>query len=54
MIEAEEPKVTGIEISCDSTNKSDANLKDLSNSFLHRIVAREQILPYTDVVRWEI
>ena len=54
LIEAEGPKVTGIEISCDNTSKSDANLKDLADSFLHRIVAREQILPYTDVVRWAI
>jgi len=54
LIEAEEPKVTGIQVSFDSTSKSEANLKDLANSFLHKIAAREQILPYTDVVRWEI
>ena len=39
LIEAEEPKVTEIEISCDNTSKSDANLKDLADSFLHRIAA---------------
>ena len=54
LIEAKEPKVTGIQVSCDSTSKSEANLKDLANSFMHRIAAREKILPYTDVVRWEI
>jgi hypothetical protein len=26
----------------------------LADSFLHRIAAREQILPYTDVVKWAI
>jgi len=54
LIEAEEPKVTAVQATADSTRKSDATLKDLADSFLHRIAAREQILPYTDVVRWEI
>ena len=38
----------------DPFKKSDATLKELADSFLHRIAAREQVLPYTDVVRWEI
>ncbi len=54
LIEAEGPMMTVVQASADSTRKSDANLKDLANSFLHRIAAREQILPYTDVVRWAI
>lgn len=54
LIEAEEPQKTVVQASADSTQKSDATLKDLANSFLHRIAAREQILPYMDVVRWEI
>ena len=54
LIEAEEPRVMGIQVSCDSTSKSEANLKDLANSFLHRIAAWEKILPYTDVVRCAI
>lgn len=37
-----------------STNKSEASLKDLADSFLHRIAAREKILPYIDVVRWVV
>ena len=51
LLEAEQPKVTVIEASVDVLKKSDATLKDLANSFLHRIAAREQVLPYTDVVR---
>ena len=54
LIEAEEPKVTVTEATADPLRKSDATLKDLADSFLHRIAAREQILPYTDVVRWAI
>ena len=42
------------EATADPTRKSDSTLKDLADSFLHRIAAREQILPYTDVVRWAI
>lgn len=38
----------------DLLRKSESTLKDLADSFLHRIAAREQILPYTDVVRWAI
>jgi len=54
LIEAEEPQVTTIQATTDLTRKSDAALKDLVDSYLHRIAAQEQILPYTDVVRWAI
>lgn len=54
LIEIEEPKVTTVEATADSTRKSEGTLKDLADSFLHRIAAREQILPYIDVVRWAI
>ena len=54
LIEAEEPKVIVVQATADSTWKSDGTLKDLADYFLHRIAAREQILPYTDVVRWAI
>jgi len=54
LIEAEEPEETMEEATVGSTNKSEASLKDLANSYLHRIVAREKFLPYTDVVRWLI
>ena len=35
-----------------SSNTSEATLKELACSFLHRIAARPRILPYTDMVRW--
>lgn len=54
LIEAEEPQLTTVQAIADSTRKSEGTLKDLADSFLHRIAAREQILPYTDVVRWAI
>lgn len=54
LIEAEEPEVTTVQATADTTRKSDATLKDLADSYLHRIVAREKILPYKDVVRWAI
>ena len=54
LIESEQPAITGVEATADSSRKSDNTLKDLADSFLHRIAAREQILPYTDVVRWAI
>jgi len=54
LIEAEEPKVTEVQATTDSTRKSDRTLKDLADSFLHRIAARGQILPYTDIVKWAI
>jgi len=37
-----------------STSKSEASIKDLADSFLHRIAAREKILPYIDVFRWVV
>lgn len=54
LIEAEGPMVTEVEILYDNTSKSDANLNNLADSFLHRIAAREQVLPYIDVIRWAI
>lgn len=42
------------EATADSNNKSEASLKDLADSYLHRIAAREKILPYTDVVKWVV
>ena len=54
LVEAEEPQQTSVRATAGSRRKSDATLKDLAYSYLHRIAAREQILPYTDVVRWEI
>jgi len=54
LLEAEEPKVTEIQATADSTSKSEGTLKDLADSFLHRIAAIEQMLPYIDIVKWAI
>ena len=54
LIEAEEPERTTVQATTGSTQKSDATLKDLANSYLHRIAAREIFFPYTDVVKWVI
>lgn len=54
LLEAEGPKVIEIEETVDSTNKFEGTLKDLADSFLHRIPSTKQILPYTDIVKWAI
>lgn len=54
LIESEQPTVIVVEATANSPRKSESTLKDLANSFLHKIAAREKILPYTDVVRWAI
>ena len=41
LIEAEEPEMIAVRASTDNTRKSDATLKDLADSFLHQIAARE-------------
>ena len=33
---------------------STAQMSDAACSFLHRIAARPKILPYTDMIKWEI
>lgn len=50
--EVEEPEETEEEATAGSTNKFEASLKDLVDSFLHRIATREKIRPYTNVVKW--
>ena len=50
LIEAEEPEMVSVQATADSTRKSEASLKELADSYLHQIAAREKILPYTDVV----
>ena len=54
LVEAEEPQQTTVQATAGSSQKSDATMKDLVDSYLHRVAAREKILPYTDVVRWAI
>jgi len=54
LLEAEKPEQVVEEATADSTKSSECTLKDLANSFLHRIAAREQMLPYTDAIKWAI
>ena len=54
LIEAEQPEKAVIEATADPTRKSDCTLEDLADSFLHRIAARQQIIPYTVIMRWAI
>ena len=42
-------KVTAV---AGSQRSSEASLEELACSFLHRIVARPKILPYTDMIKW--
>ena len=50
LVEAEEPQQTTVEASADASQKSDATLKDLADSYLHKIAAREKILPYLSLI----
>ena len=54
LIEAKQAEKIVSQASVDLLKNSDATLKDLADSFLHRIASRDQILPYTDVARWVI
>ena len=54
LIESKKPAQVEEEATADSSDKSENTVKDLADSFLHRIAAREQMLPYTDVVKWAI
>lgn len=38
----------------ESPQSNTAAWNDMVNSFLHRIVARPKVLPYTDIVRWVV
>src|ERR1700733_9791101 len=41
-----------VDTAAGSQNSSEASLEELACSFLHRIVARAKILPYTDMIKW--
>ena len=52
LLEDENPVVIKVAATAGSKDTSEATLRDLACSFLHRIAARPRILPYTDMVRW--
>ena len=52
LLEQENPRVIEVTALAGSQSSSEASLEDLACSFLHWIVARPKILPYTDMVKW--
>lgn len=53
-LEGERPKITITRATVGSTKPSGTQCRDASCSFLHRIGARDKILPYTDMNRWAV
>ena len=51
LLEEENPVVVKVAATAGSSNTSEATLKELACSFLHRIAARSRILPYTEMVK---
>ena len=51
LLEEEDPKVMEVTATAGSHESFEASITDLACSFLHRIVARPKILPYTDMVK---
>jgi len=55
LFEDEGPWVTQSTMATDdSTLVSNTNFNNVENSFLHKIVVRLRLLPYTDLVQWVI
>ena len=52
LLEKENPKMMEVTTTAGSHGSSEAFITELACSFLHRIVARPKILPYTDMVKW--
>ena len=51
LLEEEYPKVMEVTTTAGSHKSSEVSITDLACSFLHRIVARPKIIPYTDMVK---
>ena len=52
LLEEENLRVMEVAAIAGSHGSSEASITELACSFLHRIVARPKILPYTDMVKW--
>jgi len=52
LLEEEDPKVMEVTATASSHGSSELSITELACSFLHKIVARPKILPYTDMVKW--
>ena len=53
-LEDECPKITVTRAKNDSKRPSELQCRDASCSFLHRIGARDKIIPYIDMIKWVI
>jgi len=53
-MENENPEVRDIWPTADSTKPSGVQFRDVACSFLHRIAARDRLLPYTVMIRWVV
>lgn len=53
-LENENPEVTDIQQTADSTKPLGVQFRDVAYSFLHRIVARARLFPYTYMIKWEV
>jgi len=52
LLEEENPRVMEVTATVGSRVSSKASITEIACSFLHRILARPKILPYTDMVKW--
>lgn len=52
LFEEQKLRVMEVKTTINSHRSSEASITELACSFLHRIVARPKILPYTDMVKW--
>lgn len=52
LLEDGKPRIMEVTVTPDGRNSYDASIAELVCSFLHCIVARPKILPYTDMVKW--
>jgi len=54
LLEEEKLRVMAVTITVDGRGSSEASLIELACSFLHRVAARPNILPYIDMEKWII
>jgi len=54
LLEEEKPRLLVTKATTDAQESSDASYFETTCSFPHWIVARQKIIPYTDMVKWVI
>ena len=50
----EKPGIMETKVTVDGCDSSNASMLEIASSFLHRIAARQKIIPYTNMVKWVI